>query len=320
MRYIKQRFHETDSELEDWHRLLGGILEDGVLVTSDGTIKEYRFVTHRVLVIKMILTDEISSMRTMDDAGDTIPLIFSESVTFEAKDDGSTEATPSDTLSTGIFFSNQDMLFHYPAGKEINLIMFRVPKDEFSRILPSGHPFLDRLLSGDSFRFYESIGVEMKFLMRRLLEDNTSDVLKNELAEVRSRELLLLFAEKFFFHRTGGYRKIPEAQLLALQKVKDYMLSDLSCPKTTEELVMFSGMSATRLRQAFKEVYGMNLYSMFQENRMEKACSMLIKGHMNVSEIAYSLGYSHLGHFSEEFRKRFGCHPKDFKPRNTVLF
>ena len=91
------------------------------------------------------------------------------------------------------------------------------------------------------------------------------------------------------------------------------ILEDLSLPKTIDVLVQSSGMSATKLRALFKEVYGMSIYQFFQENRMEKARQLLKERKRNVSEIAYELGYTHLGHFSDAFKKRYNCLPKNFK-------
>ena len=99
-----------------------------------------------------------------------------------------------------------------------------------------------------------------------------------------------------------------------LQEVREYMLSDLSAPKDINELTRFSGMSATKLRASFKEVYGMSIYNLFQEHRLEKARELLAEGGKSVSEVAYMLGYTHLGHFTGAFKQKFQCLPKDFKP------
>ena len=90
-------------------------------------------------------------------------------------------------------------------------------------------------------------------------------------------------------------------------------MSDLSSPKSIEQLTRFGGMSATKLRASFKEIYGMSIYSLFQEHRMEKARELLSEGGKSVSEVAYLLGYTHLGHFTGAFKQKYHCLPKDFK-------
>ena len=98
-----------------------------------------------------------------------------------------------------------------------------------------------------------------------------------------------------------------------LQQVKEYLLQDLSVPKNIDELTRYSGMSATKLRASFKEVYGMTIYNLYQEHRMEKARELLLEGNKSVSEVAYQLGYTHLGHFTGAFKQKFNCLPKDLR-------
>lgn len=314
MRHIEHIFKNTDNELEDWRKLLGGTIKGNTLFTSEGIIRELKFDSHRIIMINLFLTDEATTIRVINKPMTCYPIIFSECLTFRSTEGGVTQAIHSQSPSTGICFSNVDARIHYPKEKEISMILFRLPYAAFECVLPDEHIFLRHLQQDGDYFFYESISVEMKMIMRSLQSNHLTSKLNIEMAKASSWQLFLLFADKFFFQRQNHFKPFDRQLLQKLEEVREYMLSDLSAPKDINELTRFSGMSATKLRASFKEVYGMSIYTLFQEHRMEKARELLAEGGRSVSEVAYMLGYTHLGHFTGAFKQKYQCLPKDFKP------
>ena len=47
--------------------------------------------------------------------------------------------------------------------------------------------------------------------------------------------------------------------------------------------------------------------------RMEHACELLSAPDAQVKDIAGLVGYSNISHFSDTFRKKFGCTPSEYK-------
>lgn len=313
MKYIEHVFSGAENELEHWQSVLGGTIEGSTLYSSTGVLKEYKFKDYKILVFHVNLKEEIRSFRIISKPISYYPIIFSEHLTFESGENDQTNAVFSNPISTGIYFSNENASFHFPVNKEFSLVLFRIPKEGFERVLPSDHPFLKHLKTDAPFYYYESLSADMRILMHHLINESLPTLLDNEFTAVHSWELFLLFVKKFFYERQNNYHRINKNLLQKLQQVKDYILQDLSTPKNIDELTRFSGMSATKLRAAFKEVYGMTIYNLYQEHRMEKARELLLEGDMSVSEVAYSLGYTHLGHFTGAFKQKFKCLPKDVK-------
>ncbi|MFS2718961.1 AraC family transcriptional regulator [Parabacteroides merdae] len=314
MRYIEHTFQGIENDLENWQKLLGGTIDGNTLFTAEGTIKEYKFDFHQIIVMRLFLTENVISKRIVGKPQRYYPIIFSDTLTFEPKEERTLQATYTKSLSTGIYFSNEDVNIQYPKGLELKLVLLRVPYEAFENVLSDDCFFLQHLKTGDPYFFYESINMEMKILLQHLFNNNSDKKLNFELARARSWELFVLFADKFFYQRKSHFKQIDRQVLQKLQQVKDFILNDLSSPKNIKELTLFSGMSATKLRASFKEVYGMSIYNFFQEHRMEKAKELLAEGDKSVSEIAYMLGYTHLGHFTGAFKQRYQCLPKDYKP------
>jgi transcriptional regulator GlxA family with amidase domain len=75
-------------------------------------------------------------------------------------------------------------------------------------------------------------------------------------------------------------------------------------------------MSVRSLNRRFKLATGKSPLRYLQEIRMGVARDLLKTSNLSISEIAYSVGYQDLGHFSALFKKTFSATPHDY--RTTV--
>jgi AraC-like DNA-binding protein len=133
---------------------------------------------------------------------------------------------------------------------------------------------------------------------------------------VKNRIMLLLehFLSKIYRkmqdETDAPLRKIKTTDMSKLMEIESLLVSDFSKPPPTiVSLAARSGMSVSKLKSAFKRVYGTGIYEYFQKNRMQKARSMLLTGQYNVKEVGTQLGYTNLSNFSLAFRKEFGILP-----------
>ena len=72
------------------------------------------------------------------------------------------------------------------------------------------------------------------------------------------------------------------------------------------------GLSRTHLQRKMKELTGLNVAEFIRNIRLEQAARLLKEQKINVSQVAYSVGFSNLAHFSTVFKKHFGLTPTEY--------
>ena len=84
---------------------------------------------------------------------------------------------------------------------------------------------------------------------------------------------------------------------------------NLENPPGLFKLAGIVGLTHPKLNFCFREVYGTTVFGYLREMRLNKAKSLLDEGRMNVTEVAYAVGYSSLSHFAGTFKDHFGIEP-----------
>jgi AraC-like DNA-binding protein len=74
-------------------------------------------------------------------------------------------------------------------------------------------------------------------------------------------------------------------------------------------------VSRSQLYRKFKSLSNKTLADFFKSLRLHKARELFNSSDLNVSEVAFSVGFKNLSHFSREFTREFGKSPSEFKFR-----
>ena len=88
---------------------------------------------------------------------------------------------------------------------------------------------------------------------------------------------------------------------------------------TIPELSKEFGVSDTHLKNAFKGVYGMPVFSYMRVQKMHAAAQLLIHTEKTIAEIAEEFGYSNTSKFSAAFQSVMGEAPGDYRRCHTKL-
>ena len=83
---------------------------------------------------------------------------------------------------------------------------------------------------------------------------------------------------------------------------------DLNLEKLSQEI----GISRTQLHRKMKQATGYTAGEFIRSLRMEQAARLIVEQKVNVSQVAYAVGFNNQTHFSTAFKKYFGMVPKAY--------
>ena len=101
-----------------------------------------------------------------------------------------------------------------------------------------------------------------------------------------------------------------------MNKVMNLVNEHLSDPDfNVEFLAEHVGMSRVQLHRKMKEITGISTGEFIRNMRMKQAAKLLEDGELNVSQVAYMVGFVNHTHFSIVFKKFYGMTPTEYIQR-----
>ncbi|MEO9780957.1 MAG: AraC family transcriptional regulator [Sedimentitalea sp.] len=96
-----------------------------------------------------------------------------------------------------------------------------------------------------------------------------------------------------------------------MRRALDYLHANISEPLRVEDIAREAGLNIRSLQLGFKAAYGVSPMRYLRDVRLDAARYLLSRrqNRESVTQVAYSVGFSHLGRFSQDYRARFGTSP-----------
>jgi AraC-like DNA-binding protein len=133
-------------------------------------------------------------------------------------------------------------------------------------------------------------------------KDYTETAQTNRLLRVLLDRLAQAPSNELFIPKINDKRLLP---------IVESLNHDPSNKLTIEEWAEIVGASSRTLNRLFNKSYGMGFSRWKQKIRILKSLEM-INSNMNLSDIAFSLGYESTSSFITGFKKQLGCSPKRY--------
>lgn len=100
-----------------------------------------------------------------------------------------------------------------------------------------------------------------------------------------------------------------------ITQAHDLLLADFQTKPNVEAICRQVGLGRDKFRRLFRHVYSLAPYEYFQQRRMDEARRMLETGDYSVMDVGHRVGYDHMGHFAQTFKKYQGGLPSEFVGR-----
>lgn len=115
--------------------------------------------------------------------------------------------------------------------------------------------------------------------------------------------------------------KLPEIKsndTLLMERVMKVIQDNMANPEfTVEVLAEEVGLSRVQLHRKLKELTGVPASDLIRNTRLKQAAALLKENKMNISQVAYAVGYVNHTYFSTAFKKYYGMSPTDYVQHNN---
>lgn len=130
--------------------------------------------------------------------------------------------------------------------------------------------------------------------------------------EGKALELIGLQAMKLESSKGSRHSGLTLREFEQVKSIQEELKEKFDFPPTMAELSRSHMLSISKIQSGFQGLYGMTVFAFLKDYKLRKARMFFEAGNMNVSEVAWTLGYTNLSHFSAAFKKKYGVLPKKF--------
>jgi len=149
-----------------------------------------------------------------------------------------------------------------------------------------------------------------------LLDSRPSDPYRALIAEAKAFELLHGFLSPVASDDAVAADEVDaghgagNAARERLAPVTHYIDTHLAAPIEMRDLTQRFALSEGQLSRAFRDAFGMPVFEYVGRQRLRRGRELLERGTMSVTEVAFSVGYSHVANFSTACKRAFGKSPQ----------
>jgi AraC family transcriptional regulator, transcriptional activator of pobA len=98
-----------------------------------------------------------------------------------------------------------------------------------------------------------------------------------------------------------------------LKKLFDFVSVNYSDKITLSQAAAMANLSKPQFTRVFKKVAGMTFVDYLNHTRISQAARLLKESHHTIAEIANLVGFTDQSYLTRQFRRSFGCSPRQFR-------
>ena len=203
----------------------------------------------------------------------------------------------------------------YQGGQHLASVGIQLTPELLASFLADGQYASDihkQLFKGEDWKvsFYPMATPAMRSLAHQLWHAPYQGAVKRMYLQAKVFELLAMHLDAIASDSKQTHPHLKPETISCLHHARDILTRQLENPPSLSELAQQVGVSERTLQRGFRELFGTTAFQYLQTLRMERAEQLLRSREMRVSEVAHAIGYLHLGHFTQAFKRRFGITPK----------
>jgi AraC-like DNA-binding protein len=160
--------------------------------------------------------------------------------------------------------------------------------------------------------FEQMIYPSLQKIIDEIVSESVDETFKLFFLRIKAEELICRLLMELEKRDTKQLYALNNHDIQTIYKVKEQLLEHLETPPVITELAETAGMSSTKLKRLFKQIFGNSIFHYYQSFRMREAAHLLKDKKLSVSAVGYKLGFTNLSHFSKVFAAHTGMKPKQY--------
>lgn len=160
--------------------------------------------------------------------------------------------------------------------------------------------------------FEQIIYPSLQKIVDEILSESIEETFKLFFLRIKAEELICRLLMELEKRDEKHIYALNIHDIEAVYKLKEQILEQLETPPIIKELAIHAGMSPSKLKRVFRQIFGNSIFNYYQEFRMKEAAHLLKEEKLSVSAVGYQLGFTNLSHFSRVFKEHIGMKPKQY--------
>jgi AraC-like DNA-binding protein len=261
--------------------------------------------------------DMLVVKRGDNDASDRVIINFTN-IFYE--DEGvKSELTTKDLPAVQISKGKIDLDMLIPKKVKYRTILIGIDKFRLKELLGEQHGLIlyDEILDTEHVLLFEEvITPAIQKVANEIIECAVTINLQNVYYRIKAEEIVCLLFAELFKRENSPVQNLNENDVVIIYQIRDKILQQLDVPPLLSDLAIQAGMSESKLKKLFKQIFGNSIFNYYQSFRMKEAARLLKEKKLTVSEVGYHLGFSNMSHFGKIFEEHIGMKPKKWSMTN----
>jgi len=214
----------------------------------------------------------------------------------------------------------------FKAGTDIKLVMISVCNQvnyEPSIMTAKVHSLFTEKMVNDELSYFGTINLKISEQINNLHDINETGLVRKLMVE---GSVQLILGMEIQHHKDDMANKklfsasLTRREISVIQELGERIKANVSEQYCINMFMDETGISAAKLQEGFKLLYGRTVTDYIKNLRVEESERLIKTTDMNISQIVYTIGFSSRSYFSKIFRKKYDCSPNEYlnKSRNIL--
>ncbi len=318
---MKVHVNKINQSLDEIADNVGAFVKDDCIMlppqVGDGYYKQYLFSSHlKMVIVNCFFKEEFCFIRSpLPQEKHTLVFRFHNIFTSDNED-----LKTKNYLPPCVYITTEGIASEvtFAPGEKIQNIIISIDSDYLTELLQVDEKLennaLKELLTNRKPFLFEELMTPKIFAIVKGMEklEECDKSLRIFYYQLKALELIYLFLNEFLKRESVTYNPINKLDIETIYAIRREILRDMSTVPYLPELAQKYGISESKMKKQFKQVFGNSIYQYFQQFRIQKAAEFIREHGSSVSEAGFLTGFTNLSHFTRLFERYIGEKPKKY--------